>query len=273
LVQSRIKALERMPKLVPPEKPVKIVFKLPECETITLQPLVQLEGVYFRYVPETPLLENVDLTVLHNSRICIVGENGAGKTTLLRLLLGDLTPIKGLRHCHRSLRMAYFSQHHVDQLDLTVSSLEFLMKKFPGNTEQCYRSQLASFEIDSLLAERPIGSLSGGQKSRVVFAAVCMLRPNLLILDEPTNHLDIETIGALGESLNNFNGGVVLVSHDERLIASVCTECWLCTRHCYTDNKADVCLPTASRVRVLAGGLEEYKKAVRRELETGETSR
>ncbi|KAL5108417.1 ATP-binding cassette sub-family F member 3 [Taenia crassiceps] len=255
LVQSRIKALERMPKLVPPEKPIKVIFKLPECEKIALQPLVQLEGVHFHYLSETPLLEDVDLTVLYNSRICVVGENGAGKTTLLRLLLGDLKPVKGLRHCHRSLRMAYFSQHHVDQLDLDVSSLEFLTKKFPGEAERCYRSQLASFEIDPLLAQQPIGSLSGGQKSRVAFAALCMLRPNLLILDEPTNHLDIETIDALAESLKNFGGGVVLVSHDERLIASVCTECW------------------ASRVSVLTGGLEEYKKAVRRELEAGEIIR
>ncbi|VDK22415.1 unnamed protein product [Taenia asiatica] len=270
LVQSRIKALDRMPRLVPPEKPVKVIFEFPECEKITLQPLVQLEGVHFHYLPEMPLLEDVDLTVLYNSRICVVGENGAGKTTLLRLLLGDLTPVKGLRHCHRSLRMAYFSQHHVDQLDLNASSLEFLMKKFPGQTEQCYRSQLASFEIDPLLAQQPIGSLSGGQKSRVAFAAVCMLRPNLLILDEPTNHLDIETIDALAESLKNFSGGVVLVSHDERLIASVCTECWVCTRY-YQDSKCDPL--KASRVSILAGGLEEYKKGVRREFDAGETSR
>lgn len=103
-----------------------------------------------------------------------VGENGAGKSTLLRLLLGELTPTKGLRHAHRSLRMAYFSQHHVDQLDLSVSSLDFLMKKFPNESEQRYRSQLASFEIGALLAQQPIGSLSGGQKSRVAFAAICM---------------------------------------------------------------------------------------------------
>nr|CDS23258.1 ATP binding cassette sub family F [Echinococcus granulosus] len=270
LVQSRVKALERMPKLVPPEKSVVVIFKFPECEKLTLQPLVQLEGVHFHYLPETPLLEDVDLTVLFSSRICVVGENGAGKTTLLRLLLGDLTPTKGLRHCHRSLRMAYFSQHHVDQLDLNVSSLEFLMKKFPGETEQRYRSQLASFEIGELLAQQLIKSLSGGQKSRVAFAALCMLRPNLLILDEPTNHLDIETINALAESLKNFSGGVVLASHDERLIASVCTECWVCTRYSPNDKNDP---SRASRVSVLAGGLEEYKKAVHRQLDAGETSR
>ncbi|VDD75804.1 unnamed protein product [Mesocestoides corti] len=268
LVQSRIKALERMPKLTPPEKVTKVVFKLPECDKI-LQPLVQLDEVAFHYVPGAPILEHVDLTIMHTSRICIVGENGAGKSTLLRLVLGDLTPTKGLRHTHRSLRTAYFSQHHVDQLDLNVSSLEFLVKKFPGESEQRYRSQLASFEIGALLAQQPIGSLSGGQKSRVAFAAICMSKPNLLILDEPTNHLDIETIGALAESLKTFNGGVLLVSHDERLISSVCTECWVCTRYPFGGQKAAV---GASRVFILQGGLDEYKKAVRAQLEASSIS-
>lgn len=96
----------------------------------------------------------------------------------------------------------------------------------------------------------------------------CHFRPNLLVLDEPTNHLDIETIGALGESLKSFNGGVVLVSHDERLISSVCTECWVCTRYSSGDkNSASPIAKRASRVSVLSGGLEEYKKAVKSQLD------
>uniref|UniRef100_A0A0X3PWD2 ATP-binding cassette sub-family F member 3 n=1 Tax=Schistocephalus solidus TaxID=70667 RepID=A0A0X3PWD2_SCHSO len=262
LVQSRIKHLERLPKLIEPEKVAKVVFRLPECDKV-LQPLVQLDEVYFHYVPEKSILEKIDLTVLHSSRICVVGENGAGKSTLLKLILGDLNPTKGLRKVHRSLRIGYFSQHHVDQLDLKVSSLEFLMKKFPGETEQRYRSQLASFEIGALLAQQPIGSLSGGQKSRVAFAAISMLRPNLLVLDEPTNHLDIETVGALGEAIKTFNGGLVLVSHDERLISSVCNEIWVCSR-CHFGPPEE---GQGSRVKVLKGGLEEYKSAVHKQLD------
>lgn len=269
LVQSRIKALERMPKLVIPEKVTQVHFRLPECEKV-LQPLVQLDEVFFHYTEATPILDKVDLTILYNSRICIVGENGAGKSTLLRLILGELEPTKGLRHSHRTLRMGFFSQHHVDQLDLNVSSLEFLMKKFPGETEQRYRSQLASFEIGALLAQQPIGSLSGGQKSRVAFAAICMSRPNLLVLDEPTNHLDIETIGALGESIQSFNGGVVLVSHDERLISTVCKETWVCSRYIAGTHLDDT---VGSKVIVLSGGLEEYKKSVRGQLDEQQRAR
>ncbi|VDP42989.1 unnamed protein product [Schistosoma margrebowiei] len=248
LVQSRIKHLEKLPPLIPPEKELKVVIRLPDCEKLS-PPLLQLDEVCFHYVLDKPILNHVNLSISPDSRISIVGENGAGKTTLLRLLLGDLEPTSGLRHAHRSLRIGYFSQHHVDQLDLKLSSLEFLMRKFPNQTEQVYRSQLANFNITEMLALQPIGSLSGGQKSRVAFVAMCI--PNMLVLDEPTNHLDVETIAGLSDALVNFPGGVVLVSHDERLIQAVCNEVWVAK---------------GSRVYSLPGGLEEYKKAVRVEL-------
>ncbi|KAH8850647.1 ATP-binding cassette sub-family F member 3 [Schistosoma japonicum] len=261
LVQSRIKHLEKLPPLIPPEKEVKVVIRLPECEKLS-PPLLQLDEVCFHYVPDKPILNHVNLSISPDSRISIVGENGAGKTTLLRLLLGDLEPTSGLRHAHRSLRIGYFSQHHVDQLDLKLSSLEFLMRKFPNQTEQVYRSQLSNFNITEMLALQPIGSLSGGQKSRVAFVAMCMSNPNMLVLDEPTNHLDVETIAGLSDALVNFPGGVVLVSHDERLIQAVCNEVWVCTRMGISPADA----AKGSRVYSLPGGLEEYKKAVRVEL-------
>ncbi|RTG89811.1 ATP-binding cassette, subfamily F, member 3 [Schistosoma bovis] len=261
LVQSRIKHLEKLPPLIPPEKELKVVIRLPDCEKLS-PPLLQLDEVCFHYVLDKPILNHVNLSISPDSRISIVGENGAGKTTLLRLLLGDLEPTSGLRHAHRSLRIGYFSQHHVDQLDLKLSSLEFLMRKFPNQTEQVYRSQLANFNITEMLALQPIGSLSGGQKSRVAFVAMCMSNPNMLVLDEPTNHLDVETIAGLSDALVNFPGGVVLVSHDERLIQAVCNEVWVCTRM----GISPVDSAKGSRVYSLPGGLEEYKKAVRVEL-------
>ncbi|CAL8078480.1 unnamed protein product [Calicophoron daubneyi] len=261
LVQSRIKQLERLPPLIPPEKELKVTIRLPECEKLS-SPVLQLDEVCFHYVKDKPILNKVDLSVSSDSRICIVGENGAGKSTLLRLLLGILEPTSGLRHAHRSLRVGYFSQHHVDQLDLGTNSLEFLMRKFPSQTEQVYRSKLASFNITDMLAMQPIGSLSGGQKSRVALAAMCMTNPNMLILDEPTNHLDVETIAALSDALNSFQGGVVLVSHDERLIETVCNEVWVCTRI-----GVGVDEHQGSRVYALTEGLSQYKKAVRSELD------
>uniref|UniRef100_A0A669CDJ5 ATP-binding cassette sub-family F member 3 n=1 Tax=Oreochromis niloticus TaxID=8128 RepID=A0A669CDJ5_ORENI len=207
-------------------------------------PILQLDEVEFYYSKDQPLFSGLNLSADLDSRICIVGENGAGKTTVLKLLMGELTPVNGVRQAHRNLKIGYFSQHHVDQLDLNVCSVELLLNKFPGRTEEEYRHQLGGYGITGELATRPVASLSGGQKSRVAFAQMTMPCPNFYILDEPTNHLDMETIEALAKALNKFKGGVILVSHDERLIRMVCKELWVCE---------------GGKVGRIDGGFDEYR--------------
>uniref|UniRef100_A0A4W4GXD4 ATP-binding cassette sub-family F member 3 n=1 Tax=Electrophorus electricus TaxID=8005 RepID=A0A4W4GXD4_ELEEL len=243
-VQSKLKLLEKLPELKPIEKESEVVLRFPDNFEKLSPPILQLDEVEFCYIPEQPLFAGLCVSADLDSRICIVGENGAGKSTLLKLLMGDLTPVSGTRHAHRNLKIGYFSQHHVDQLDLNVCSVELLLSKFPGRTEEEYRRQLGRYGISGELAMRPVASLSGGQKSRVAFAQMTMPCPNFYILDEPTNHLDMETIEALAKSLNNFKGGVVLVSHDERLIRLVCKELWVCE---------------SGRVHRIDGGFDEYK--------------
>uniref|UniRef100_A0A3Q3ADM9 ATP-binding cassette, sub-family F (GCN20), member 3 n=1 Tax=Kryptolebias marmoratus TaxID=37003 RepID=A0A3Q3ADM9_KRYMA len=204
-------------------------------------PVLQLDEVQFSYSPGQPLFAGLNLSADLESRICIVGENGAGKTTILKLLMGELTPVNGVRQAH-NLKIGYFSQHHVDQLDLNVCAVELLLNKFP-RTEEEYRHQLGGYGISGELAMRPVASLSGGQKSRVAFAQMTM-PPNFYVLDEPTNHLDMETIEALAKALNKFKGGVILVSHDERLIRLVCKELWVCE---------------AGKVQRIDGGFDEYR--------------
>ena len=250
LVQSKIKMLEKLPELTPVEKESEVILRLPECDKLS-PPIIQLDEVGFYYSKDKPIFENVCVNATMDSRVCIVGENGTGKTTLLKILLGMFEPVSGLRHVHRNLRIGYFNQHHVDQMDMDVTSVEVLQSKLPGNPTEYYRQQLGSFGISGDLAMRPVVSLSGGQKSRVAFAQMCLSRPNFFILDEPTNHLDMETIEALGKALRKFQGGVILVSHDERLIHMVCEELWVC------GNKT---------VKTLEGGIEEYKKIVKQEL-------
>uniref|UniRef100_UPI000EF46792 ATP-binding cassette sub-family F member 3-like n=1 Tax=Ciona intestinalis TaxID=7719 RepID=UPI000EF46792 len=191
-----------------------------------------------------------NISAVLDSRICIVGENGSGKTTLLKILNGENEPSSGVRHVHRNLRIGYFSQHHVDQLDLSPTSVELLARLFPGRNEEVYRHQLGSYGITGDLALRTINSLSGGQKSRLAFSLMSMPQPNFLILDEPTNHLDMETIEALGVAINKFNGGVILVSHDERLISKVCRELWLCG---------------GKQVKSVEGGFDTYRKLLEEE--------
>lgn len=243
-VQSKLKLLEKLPELKPLVKESEAVLRFPDNFEKLSPPILQLDEVEFGYNPDQRIFNGLSVSADLESRICIVGENGAGKSTVLKLLMGELTPVNGTRYAHRNLKIGYFSQHHVDQLDLNVCSIELLLKRFPGHTEEEYRHQLGGYGITGELATRPVASLSGGQKSRVAFAQMTMPCPNFYILDEPTNHLDMETIEALGKALNKFRGGVVLVSHDERLIRMVCKELWVCE---------------AGRVHRVDGGFDEYK--------------
>lgn len=243
-VQSKLKLLEKLPELKPLVKESEAILRFPDNFEKLSPPILQLDEVEFGYNPDQRIFNGLSVSADLESRICIVGENGAGKSTVLKLLMGELTPVNGTRYAHRNLKIGYFSQHHVDQLDLNVCSIELLLKRFPGHTEEEYRHQLGGYGITGELATRPVASLSGGQKSRVAFAQMTMPCPNFYILDEPTNHLDMETIEALGKALNKFRGGVVLVSHDERLIRMVCKELWVCE---------------AGRVHRVDGGFDEYK--------------
>ncbi|XP_069328946.1 ATP-binding cassette sub-family F member 3 isoform X2 [Eulemur rufifrons] len=227
-VQSKLKMLEKLPELKPVVKESEVVMKFPDGFEKFSPPILQLDEVDFYYDPKHVIFSRLSVSADLESRICVVGENGAGKSTMLKLLMGDLAPVRGIRHAHRNLKIGYFSQHHVEQLDLNVSAVELLARKFPGQPEEEYRHQLGRYGISGELAMRPVASLSGGQKSRVAFAQMTMPCPNFYILDEPTNHLDMETIEALGRALNSFRGGVILVSHDERFIRLVCQELWVC---------------------------------------------
>lgn len=237
--------------MTPVEKEVEVSLKFPEVEPLN-PPVLVLDEVQFKYSAEKVIFTLVNLNANLQSRICIVGENGAGKTTLLKIIMGILTPTGGMIHSNRGLRFGYFSQHHVDQLEMNVTSVELLQQSYPGKPIEEYRRQLGSFGISGDLALQYVASLSGGQKSRVAFAKMCMGRPNFLVLDEPTNHLDIETIEALGKAINKYNGGLILVSHDERLIRMVCKELWVCGN---------------GTVQSIEGGFDEYRRLVLKELE------
>ncbi|KAI1928142.1 ATP-binding cassette, regulator of translational elongation [Ophidiomyces ophidiicola] len=220
--QSRIKKLERMPVLAPPESEYVVHFKFPDVEKLS-PPIVQMTDVTFGYMPDKILLRNVDLDVQLDSRIGIVGPNGAGKTTVLKLLTNQLQPSSGLISQHPRLRIGFFAQHHVDALDMNTSAVGFMAKTYPGKTEEEYRRHLGAFGITGMTGLQKLELLSGGQKSRVAFACISLTNPHILVLDEPSNHLDIEAMDALSEALQNFQGGVLIVSHDVTLLQNVCT--------------------------------------------------
>ncbi|EHK24934.1 uncharacterized protein TRIVIDRAFT_72151 [Trichoderma virens Gv29-8] len=244
--QSRIKKLEKMPVLEPPEKEYDVKFQFPEVEKLS-PPIIQMSGVSFGYTPDKPLLSNVDLDVQLDSRIGIVGPNGAGKTTVLKLLVSKLEASKGLVTSHPRLRIGFFAQHHVDSLDLTMSAVSFMAKAYPGKTDEEYRRQLGAFGITGTTGLQKMAQLSGGQKSRVAFACLALTQPHILVLDEPSNHLDIEAMDALAEALNEYQGGVLMVSHDVTMLQTVCTSLWVCD---------------GGTVEKFDGTVQQYKKKI-----------
>lgn len=225
--QSRIKKLEKLPVLDAPEAVYSVKFRFPEVEKLS-PPIIQMANVSFGYTPDKPLLKNVDLDVQLDSRIGIVGPNGAGKTTALKLLIGALTPTSGLISQNARLRIGFFAQHHVDALDMNASAVGFMAAKFPGRSDEEYRRHLGAFGITGMTGLQKMGLLSGGQKSRVAFACLGLTNPHILVLDEPSNHLDIEAMDALSTALQQFEGGVLMVSHDVTMLQNVCTSLWVC---------------------------------------------
>ncbi|KAF8264486.1 P-loop containing nucleoside triphosphate hydrolase protein [Lactarius quietus] len=225
--QSKIKILEKLPELSPPTAEETESFRFPETEKIS-PPLLQLSEVTFGYDPAKIILNRANFDVGLDSRLAIVGSNGAGKSTLIKLLTGELAPLSGQVNRNGRLRVGYFAQHHVDTLIPTMNPVQFLAHRFPGKTEQEYRQHLGNFQITGMTGLQSIGTLSGGQKSRVAFAVLSLQRPHILLLDEPTNHLDLEGLDALMLALNTWNGGVIIISHDERFITSVAKELWVC---------------------------------------------
>jgi len=253
--KSRQKVLDKMEadglvEKVQEEK--KFNFYFPACGPLP-PPVLQITGLSFSYNGQKKdyLYENLDLSVDLDSRVALVGPNGAGKSTLLKLMVGDLEPTEGTVRRNSHLRIGRYYQHSVDQLDMDATPLQFMRKTYEhmNMEEVAWRQTIGKYGITGYAQSTPIGQLSDGQKSRLVFCCMSMNTPHLLLLDEPTNHLDMECIDALADAIQNFEGGMVLVSHDFRLIRQVAKTIWIC------DKKT---------VKPFKGDIQQYKKGIKR---------
>merc|ERR1739844_207780 len=199
-------------------------------------PVIMVQNVSFRYNENTPFIyKNLEFGVDLDTRLALVGPNGAGKSTLLKLIYGDLSPTEGMVRRHNHLKMARYHQHMHELLEMDLSPLDYMLKQFPAIKERDdMRRVIGRYGITGKAQTAPIKQLSDGQKCRVVFAQIAHQIPHLLLLDEPTNHLDMETIDALADAINGFDGGVVLVSHDFRLIDQVADTIWICENETVT---------------------------------------
>lgn len=261
--QSKEKTLAKMTragltKKVAQDRVVNFVFQ--KCGKIP-PPVLQLQEVSFAYPDCALLYKTLDFGIDLDSRIALVGPNGAGKSTMLNLLTGDLVPTDGMVRRHHHLKISKYAQHFVEELPLDKSPLGYMLEEFPIDfegkvfTPEKMRSILGRFGITGVVQTMKISQLSDGQISRLAFARIYMQRPHLLLLDEPTNHLDIESIDSLARAINEFDGGMVLVSHDMRLISQVAKEIWICDKG------------TLTRFN---GSILDFKKQLKDELEKKE---
>jgi ATP-binding cassette subfamily F protein 3 len=223
--QSRLKALEKMTLIAPAhvDSPFRFSFPQPEKKP---SPLVVIEEGATGYA-DRRVLEGIDLTITSGDRIGLLGPNGAGKSTLIKLLAGNLELLAGKRTDSREIRIGYFAQHQVDQLHPEHSPFDHLRQLDRRISEQEGRNFLGGFGFHGDRALEPVKPFSGGEKARLALALIVYQRPNLLLLDEPTNHLDLEMRQALVEALQEYEGAMLIVSHDRYLLRATCDNFWL----------------------------------------------
>jgi len=272
--QSRVKALERMERVAPLLAEADFSFEFKEPGNIP-NPMLSISNASFGYVVEDDepktILRGVNRSVLAGQRIGILGANGQGKSTLVKTIAREMGALAGQVTEGKGLNIGYFAQQELDVLHPESNPLEHMVRlarELGGNTkepsgEQALRGYLGSFNFSGDMVKQPVGTMSGGEKARLVLAMMVWQRPNLLLLDEPTNHLDLATREALAVALNEFEGTLMLVSHDRALLRSVCDEFWLVGRGVVGDFDGDLddyqryLLDESKRLR------EEAKVAVR----------
>lgn len=223
--QSRIKALEKMELISAPEAEARAVFSFPEPEELS-PPIVNLDGAAVGYGGD-PVLDKLTLRIDQDDRIALLGKNGQGKSTLAKLLSDRLSAEKGRITKAGKLRVGYFAQHQVDELELDRTPLDHLRALRPDWLPGKLRPLLAGFGLGADQAETEVRRLSGGQKARLSLLLATLDAPHMLILDEPTNHLDMESREALVQALAAYKGAVILVSHDMHLLGLVADRLWL----------------------------------------------
>ena len=225
--QSRVKALARMEELAPLRAAAEFSFEFREPERAP-NPLLVLDKVDAGYVDESGeekiIVHGIEFALQAGQRIGLLGVNGAGKSTLIKTIAGDIAPLHGVARLGKGLVVGYFAQHQLEMLRHDDSPLMHLMRIAPDVREQELRNFLGSFNFPGDMVKSPIAPFSGGEKARLALALIVWQRPNLLLLDEPTNHLDLETREALTEALAQFDGTLLLVSHDRHLLRATTDE-------------------------------------------------
>ena len=225
--QSRLKLLAKLePAAARVADEVREIV-IPEPDRLLSPPIIAFDGVAAAYEPGKPVLRRVTLRIDNDDRIALLGQNGNGKSTLTKLISGRLAPSEGRITRADRLKVAYFAQHQLDELDPAGSAYDHVRRLMPDAPEAKIRARAGAIGFPGAAADTPVAKLSGGEKSRLLLALACFEGPHLVVLDEPTNHLDIDSRAALIEAINGFAGAVILVSHDRYLLEACADRLWL----------------------------------------------
>lgn len=225
--QSRLKALSKMQPIAAEIESEVRPFRFPELQSKLGNPLIRLEDASVGYTPGEPVLRGLNLRLDSDDRIGLLGANGNGKSTLAKLLCGRLDPMSGYCRASKKMTVGYFAQHQLDELNPQKSAYDHIAELMPDATEAQKRARTAAAGFGAVKADTAVAKLSGGEKTRLLLTLVSFNAPHLLILDEPTNHLDVDSREALIHTLNDYDGAVILVSHDRHLIEATADRLWL----------------------------------------------
>ncbi|MBV8790759.1 MAG: ATP-binding cassette domain-containing protein, partial [Pseudolabrys sp.] len=244
---SRVKMLERLKPIAALVTDEVRPITIPEPEKLLSPPIIALDEVSVGYEPGRPILSDLSARIDNDDRIALLGSNGNGKSTFVKLIAQRLAPFGGTVTRAEKLKVAYFAQHQLDELDLEGTPYSHIRKLVPDETEAKVRARVGAIGFSGQAADTKVEKLSGGEKARLMLGLATFGGPHLLILDEPTNHLDIDSRAALIEAINDFSGAVILVSHDRHLLAACADRLWLVS---------------GGEVHPFEGDLDDYRRQI-----------
>ncbi len=242
--QSRVKALARMKPIAEQVNERVAPFNFPQPAKMLASPLLRLEGANVGYAADRPILRNLNLRIDQDDRIALLGQNGNGKSTFAKLISGKLAPLSGSVFGASKVKVGYFAQHQLDELSAARTPVSYMVEHMPDATEAQRRGKLGLHGFSYDKADTKCGQLSGGEKARLLLMLTAFHAPHLIILDEPTNHLDVDAREALIHALNDYEGAVILISHDRHLVDACADRLWLVKN---------------STVRPYEGDMESYR--------------